>query len=103
MKRRDFLKLSATSLGALGAVGAGATSPTLAAESSSTAKPAKARGKSKYNGEYSGARLNRVAFPMGGMGAGMICLEGSGGFFRMSRCATGLRCSLNRSPSARCA
>ena len=32
----------------------------------------------RYNGQYSGARLNRVAFPMGGIGAGMICLEGTG-------------------------
>ena len=31
-----------------------------------------------YNAEYSGNRLNRIAFPMGGIGAGMICLEGSG-------------------------
>ena len=28
--------------------------------------------------EYAGERLTRVAFPMGGMGAGMICLEGTG-------------------------
>jgi uncharacterized protein (DUF608 family) len=27
---------------------------------------------------YAGERLNRVAFPMGGIGAGMICLEGTG-------------------------
>ena len=84
MKRRDFLKLSATSLGALGAAGVGATPSATAAESSSGAKPSKARGKSKYNGEYSGARLNRVAFPMGGMGAGMICLEGSGALSHVS-------------------
>ena len=31
-----------------------------------------------YNGSYSGANLDRVAFPMGGIGAGMICLEGAG-------------------------
>jgi uncharacterized protein (DUF608 family) len=28
--------------------------------------------------EYSGKKLNHVAFPLGGIGAGMICLEGSG-------------------------
>jgi len=84
MKRRDFLKLSATSLGALGAAGVGATPAATAAESSGNAKPSKARGKSKYNGEYSGARLSRVAFPMGGMGAGMICLEGSGALSHFS-------------------
>lgn len=31
-----------------------------------------------FNGEYKNENLNRVAFPMGGMGAGMICLEGTG-------------------------
>lgn len=30
------------------------------------------------NGAYTGERLNRVAFPLGGIGAGMICLEGGG-------------------------
>lgn len=31
-----------------------------------------------YNGRYQGEYLNRVAFPLGGIGAGMICLEGTG-------------------------
>ena len=39
---------------------------------------------SKYQGEYSGERLSRVAFPLGGMGAGMICLEGSGALSHVS-------------------
>ena len=30
--------------------------------------------KRNYNGPYFGAYLNRVAFPIGGIGAGMICL-----------------------------
>ena len=34
--------------------------------------------KRKYNGEYTNEYLNRVAFPMGGIGAGMICMEGTG-------------------------
>ncbi len=33
---------------------------------------------------YSGECLGRVAFPMGGMGAGMICLEGSGALSHVS-------------------
>ncbi|MFP4027387.1 MAG: GH116 family glycosyl hydrolase [Candidatus Brocadiia bacterium] len=33
---------------------------------------------------YEGERLNRVAFPMGGIGAGMICLEGTGGLSHVS-------------------
>jgi uncharacterized protein (DUF608 family) len=35
-------------------------------------------------GEYSGEHLNRVAFPLGGMGAGMICLEGTGALSHFS-------------------
>ena len=31
-----------------------------------------------FNGVYSGKSLDRIAFPIGGMGAGMFCLEGSG-------------------------
>ena len=32
----------------------------------------------KYNDVYSGDNLNHIAFPMGGIGAGMICFEGTG-------------------------
>jgi len=84
MKRREFLRLSATGLGALGAAGVGAPPTATAAVAPVRVRPAKARGKSKYNGEYSGARLSRVAFPMGGLGAGMICLEGSGALSHVS-------------------
>src|SRR5689334_15154100 len=82
MQRREFLKLSATTVGALGAVGVGATPSS--AQASGGAASSRARGKSKYNGEYSGKRLSRVAFPMGGMGAGMICLEGTGALSHVS-------------------
>src|SRR5690349_21108322 len=37
-----------------------------------------------YNGEYTGEHLNRVAFPIGGLGAGMFCLEGTGAISHMS-------------------
>ena len=80
MKRREFLKLSAVTVGA---AGVGVTPPAQA-KAPSGAKPHSSRGKSKYEGEYSGARLNRVAFPMGGMGAGMICLEGTGALSHVS-------------------
>ena len=33
-------------------------------------------GARNYNGPYKGEYLNRVAMPMGGLGAGMICMEG---------------------------
>jgi len=35
-------------------------------------------GKRQYNGEYKGKYFNHIAFPIGGIGAGMICLEGTG-------------------------
>jgi len=37
-----------------------------------------------YNGAYTGPYLNRVAFPIGGIGAGMICLEGTGAISHVS-------------------
>lgn len=37
-----------------------------------------------YNTEYTGEHLNRIAFPIGGLGAGMFCLEGTGAISHMS-------------------
>jgi uncharacterized protein (DUF608 family) len=37
-----------------------------------------------YNSVYRGENLNRIAFPMGGIGAGMICLEGTGALSHLS-------------------
>jgi uncharacterized protein (DUF608 family) len=37
-----------------------------------------------YNSYYSGKYLDRVAFPIGGIGAGMFCLEGTGAVSHMS-------------------
>ena len=38
----------------------------------------------KYNQDYTGEYLNRIAFPLGGIGAGMVCLEGTGGISHVS-------------------
>ncbi len=38
----------------------------------------------KFNGTYSGDYLDRIAFPIGGMGAGMFCIEGTGAISHMS-------------------
>ena len=38
----------------------------------------------KFNDAYAGEYLNRLAFPLGGIGAGMFCIEGSGAFSHMS-------------------
>lgn len=40
--------------------------------------------KRPYNGLYTGANLDRVAFPIGGIGAGMVCLEGTGAISHVS-------------------
>src|SRR5436190_20300392 len=38
----------------------------------------------EYNGSYTGEHLNRIAFPIGGLGAGMFCLDGTGSISHMS-------------------
>jgi uncharacterized protein (DUF608 family) len=37
-----------------------------------------------FNGVYHGDYLNHIAFPMGGIGAGMFCLEGTGALTKFS-------------------
>ncbi len=76
VRRREFLKRSAAALGAVGS--AGAALPTVEALAAEEAPPpAAALPARPFNGTYDGARLSRVAFPLGGIGAGMICLEGT--------------------------
>jgi uncharacterized protein (DUF608 family) len=38
----------------------------------------------EYNASYTGENLARIAFPIGGIGAGMFCLEGTGAISHMS-------------------
>jgi uncharacterized protein (DUF608 family) len=79
LPRREFVKRSATVLGAVGAAsipGADA----LSEEAAQAAAPPSDR----YSGSYAGPRLNRVAFPMGGLGAGMLSLEGTGTLSQVS-------------------
>jgi len=40
--------------------------------------------KRTYNETYRDKNLDRIAFPIGGLGAGMICLEGTGAFSHVS-------------------
>jgi hypothetical protein len=37
-----------------------------------------------FNGIYAKKNINRIAFPIGGMGAGMLCIEGTGAVSHMS-------------------
>ncbi len=79
--RREFLKTSGMSVGAMGAIAA----DPVPGESRQTAqKWAEGSSPRPYNGDYSGAHLSRVAFPMGGIGGGMLCLEGTGALSHLS-------------------
>jgi len=46
--------------------------------------PIAEQAKRAFNGSYTGDNLNRIAFPIGGLGAGMFCLEGTGAISHMS-------------------
>jgi uncharacterized protein (DUF608 family) len=86
IQRRDFLKVSAATVGAIGA-GSIAGPPADADAAQPTSQqpaPAAALARRAYNAEYRGAHLDRTAFPLGGIGAGMICLEGSGALSHFS-------------------
>jgi len=42
------------------------------------------KGDHHYNSTYTAEYLNRIAFPVGGLGAGMFCIEGTGAISHMS-------------------
>src|SRR6187399_547364 len=81
--RRSFLK----QIGVTGTAAALFPGGVLNAETeqeSAKNKNGEITAKRKYNGEYTNEFLNRVAFPMGGIGAGMICMEGTGALSHVS-------------------
>lgn len=85
-KRRSFLK--SVVLGGSGVaispaiLKAGTTADNVDTKNNEQQKlPVTAR---KYNSPYTGEYLNRIAFPIGGLGAGMFCLEGTGAISHMS-------------------
>jgi uncharacterized protein (DUF608 family) len=84
--RRSFIKK--VGIGSLSAaVLPGAAFP--ASEStkkdrSANAAPITQPGKRRYNEAYTDQYLNRVAFPIGGFGTGMFCIEGTGAISHMS-------------------
>ena len=89
MPRRKFLGLSAATVGALGALGAAPAEESGHGPDQHRSGPRPARASSRhgrraYNSEYAGEYLNQVAFPLGGIGAGMICLEGTGALSHVS-------------------
>ncbi|MDQ0109051.1 uncharacterized protein (DUF608 family) [Chitinophaga terrae (ex Kim and Jung 2007)] len=73
--RRSFLRnVAVTCLGA-------SAIPALAKEPSKQPKPGTGR---RFNDVYKERYNNRIAFPVGGIGAGMFCLEGTGAISHMS-------------------
>ncbi len=78
-------------LGAAAAAGAAAAIPAPDAAAQSAPAPSRPRPTRRtnisgrtFNGPYSGPYLNRLAFPIGGIGAGMFCLEGTGTLSHLS-------------------
>jgi uncharacterized protein (DUF608 family) len=82
MPRREFLKLSAAGVGGLAAALPSEGSGQGNHEAAATAVTG--RTARNFNSGYVGEYLNQVAFPLGGIGAGMICLEGTGALSHVS-------------------
>ena len=84
LARRAFLQLSVAGSGAFGVRELFAAEPQTAVETAlRQTAPARAPGPT-FGVPYAGERLNRIAFPLGGLGAGMVCLEGTGAFSHVS-------------------
>lgn len=80
--RRDFLKAGVQ---VVGVAGVASNVNLLAAEPGGTVSPSRnpvspAAGSTRFENET----LSRVAYPLGGIGAGMICLEGTGALSNVS-------------------
>jgi hypothetical protein len=83
INRRDFFKTGALATAAGATIGVGCAPSDDKANSATTdyseSHPMKDGDFSRdFNQTYKGPFLNRVAFPLGGLGAGMVCLEGTG-------------------------
>ncbi|MFT4022174.1 MAG: GH116 family glycosyl hydrolase [Flavihumibacter sp.] len=84
-KRRRFLRN--ITLGGIGAVVAPAAGEKAAPSPAGAGKRKpveKHEGTRAFNGIYEKEYLHRIAFPVGGLGAGMFCLEGTGAVSHMS-------------------
>jgi uncharacterized protein (DUF608 family) len=73
--RRQFLKLSA----ATGALGVAAASTTQVANGTAASSA-----RATFDGKYAAEFLQRIAFPLGGLGAGTVCIEGGGALSHFS-------------------
>lgn len=75
-----YLGVSALPVVAL-AKNTGAAAPTKEEDDNPLADPVNGR---RFNDAYKGKYNNRIAFPVGGIGAGMFCIEGTGAISHMS-------------------
>jgi len=82
VRRRDFLVGTGAVTGLLSA--GGPLPRTSAAESTPERVHGIAQSARAFDESYEGEYLGQVAFPMGGLGAGMICLDGAGGLSKFS-------------------
>ncbi len=83
LTRRRFI--TNTTLAGMGFGAAGTANLLTSCTGKNTRVPGKDRiNDHDYNGYYSGRFLDRIAFPVGGIGAGMFCLDGTGGISHMS-------------------
>ena len=89
--RREFLKSSAAAGALIGmpfgvaVSNEGAVSnENLRLDEYRTGKKRREIGEHKFNQSYSGEYLNYIAFPIGGIGAGMFCMEGTGAIAHVS-------------------
>src|SRR6201996_8122899 len=80
--RRDFLKTGVSAAGVAGLAGNMKLAEGEPAKAVATARRAALAGPGLTR--YENETLPRVAFPMGGIGAGMICLEGTGALSNVS-------------------
>ena len=82
--RRLFLKnVTLSGLGASILPGI-AIGKTIIQQKNPVAAEGSGEGDHTFNESYSGTNLRRIAFPIGGIGAGMFCIEGSGAVSHMS-------------------
>src|SRR5712691_7747284 len=82
--RREFVKQSVATLGAMGTLGGAAATADPGQAAARRAGEEPAPPPRAFNGPYTGEHLRHVAFPLGGIGAGMVCLEGTGALSHVS-------------------
>src|SRR5215510_7254493 len=84
MARRAFLQLSVAGSGAFAVPELFAAEPDPEVQAALRQAAPERQAGPAFGIPYAGERLNRIAFPLGGLGAGMVGLEGTGGLSQVS-------------------